>query len=236
VDPLAGYNPIFEDEHYIDGQHNGGIFNAGNLNVYGYTYQNPIKYVDPNGKQALAGALMGAFTEYFSIVGSRMIFEGMSFKEASYDKWTWKDTGSVAVSFGVGFVSRTAKFAKFMSSSVGKKIMKEIAVEGIENFIKLGVELLVDQRDMKKEDAVNLMVATITEWGLGKLLPTPAKKNLEDADEIVKYYKNPKSSKAKDAVNTQKAAKVVNTTGKAVNESTAKVGSNKAQEKVKKLE
>ena len=51
VDPLAVYNPIFEVEHYIDGQHNGGVFYSGNLNVYSYTYQNPLKYVDPNGKQ-----------------------------------------------------------------------------------------------------------------------------------------------------------------------------------------
>ena len=51
TDPLSGYNPTFEHEHYIDGQHNGGIFNPMNLNTYGYTYQNPIRYIDPNGKQ-----------------------------------------------------------------------------------------------------------------------------------------------------------------------------------------
>ncbi|MFV0291230.1 MAG: RHS repeat-associated core domain-containing protein [Mangrovibacterium sp.] len=52
VDPLATYNPVIETEHYIDGQHNGGVFNSFNLNVYGYCYQNPVKLVDPNGKQA----------------------------------------------------------------------------------------------------------------------------------------------------------------------------------------
>ena len=51
TDPLSGYNPIQETEHYIDGQHNSGIFNPMNLNTYGYTYQNPILYIDPNGKQ-----------------------------------------------------------------------------------------------------------------------------------------------------------------------------------------
>jgi hypothetical protein len=40
-----------EVEHYIDGQHNGGVYNSGNLNTYQYTYQNPIRYIDPNGKQ-----------------------------------------------------------------------------------------------------------------------------------------------------------------------------------------
>ena len=54
VDPLAIYNPVFETEFYGDGEHNGGVFNAGNLNPYIYCYQNPIRYVDPNGKQVEA--------------------------------------------------------------------------------------------------------------------------------------------------------------------------------------
>jgi len=51
VDPLAIYHPVNETEFYGDGQHNGGVFNSGNLNAYIYCYQNPIIYVDPNGKQ-----------------------------------------------------------------------------------------------------------------------------------------------------------------------------------------
>ncbi|SIS70774.1 SpvB/TcaC N-terminal domain-containing protein [Chryseobacterium gambrini] len=52
VDPLADYNPFYNDEHYIDGQHNGGVYNSGNLNPYIYCYQSPIRYIDPNGKQS----------------------------------------------------------------------------------------------------------------------------------------------------------------------------------------
>jgi RHS repeat-associated protein len=51
VDPLALYNPIFEDEFYFDGDHNDGIYNGKNLNTYAYCYQNPINLIDPNGKQ-----------------------------------------------------------------------------------------------------------------------------------------------------------------------------------------
>ena len=53
VDPLAVYNPVMESEFYGDGQHNGGVYYSGNLNPYIYTYQNPIKYIDPNGKQTV---------------------------------------------------------------------------------------------------------------------------------------------------------------------------------------
>lgn len=47
VDPLAIWNPVMETEFYGDGQHNGGVYFWGNLNPY----QNPIKFIDPNGKQ-----------------------------------------------------------------------------------------------------------------------------------------------------------------------------------------
>ncbi|MGC4128717.1 MAG: toxin TcdB middle/N-terminal domain-containing protein [Bergeyella sp.] len=51
VDPLAIYQPVMETQFYGDGQHNGGVFNSGNLNPYIYCYQNPVILVDPNGKQ-----------------------------------------------------------------------------------------------------------------------------------------------------------------------------------------
>ena len=60
VDPLAVYNPVMEEEFYYDGDHNGGMYNSGNLNTYGYCYQSPVLFFDPNGKQNVAGAIIGA--------------------------------------------------------------------------------------------------------------------------------------------------------------------------------
>ncbi|GGP02599.1 hypothetical protein GCM10010992_07730 [Cloacibacterium rupense] len=51
VDPLADYNPFYNSEHYIDGQHNGGVYISGNINPYIYCYQNPVRFIYPNGKQ-----------------------------------------------------------------------------------------------------------------------------------------------------------------------------------------
>ncbi len=53
VDPISNYDPRNE-ENYLDGEHNGGVYNPYNLFPYGYCYQTPVVLVDPNGKQAKA--------------------------------------------------------------------------------------------------------------------------------------------------------------------------------------
>jgi RHS repeat-associated protein len=50
ADALATYDP-FEQENFIDGQHNGGVYNSFNHGVYTYCNQNPVRLIDPNGKQ-----------------------------------------------------------------------------------------------------------------------------------------------------------------------------------------
>jgi hypothetical protein len=49
------------DEAYINGEHNGGVFNSFNHNSYAYTYQNPLRYIDPNGKQNVSTYINGEF-------------------------------------------------------------------------------------------------------------------------------------------------------------------------------
>ncbi len=46
-------DPLWEGV-YIEGLHNGGVYNSGNLALYSYTYNNPVTYIDPNGKQSVA--------------------------------------------------------------------------------------------------------------------------------------------------------------------------------------
>ena len=205
VDPISNYDPL-NSENYLDGEHNGGIYNYANLNSYIYCYQNPVKLVDPNGKQALAGAIMGGLTEYASIVGEKMLFKNKTFIEANKDIGV-KDIASIGFSMATGCVSGTAKFAKFMSSNMGKRVIKEIGTNIVEGFMNVAVDILVDQRSMSFDDAKAVVTQSIINAGLGEFLPKPARKNLEEAENNVRYFKDSKYWKAKEAINTRNAAK-----------------------------
>ncbi|AZA83244.1 hypothetical protein C1637_24095 [Chryseobacterium lactis] len=64
VDPLADYNPFYNDQAYINGEHNGGVYNSGNNNPYIYTYNSPVRFIDPNGKQVDTNKLQTAADGY----------------------------------------------------------------------------------------------------------------------------------------------------------------------------
>jgi RHS repeat-associated protein len=66
VDPIALYDPVNETEHYLDGEHNGGYYNPKNMSVYGYTYQNPVLYIDPNGKQSVFEYALKSNSAFYS--------------------------------------------------------------------------------------------------------------------------------------------------------------------------
>ena len=222
-----------ETEFYGEGQHNGGVYFWGNLNPYIYTYQNPIKYIDPNGKQGIPGMIVGGLTEYLTIVGERMVFEDMDFSTAN-KAWSMEHSANVGIAMGIGFISGTAKFGKFMASSVGKRIMKEVGVAAVENFMKMATKSLIENEKMSQADAEKLVIGTLTEFGLGKLLPTPAKKNLDKAKQMEKYYKNSKYWKAVDAKNTRKAAERLNNAGEVFNGTIEQTESNQRQKEVNK--
>lgn len=159
VDPISNFDPR-NRENYFDGEHNDGVYNYRNLNPYIYCYQSPISLVDPNGKQAVPGALLGAFTEYLSKVGEKMIFGKMSFSEAN-GNLTWKDALDIGVAGAIGAVSGTAKFAKFVASPIGKKIMKVVTEIGFSS-LEAGLKSIYGEEFSLK--------AVLVEVGMGDLL------------------------------------------------------------------
>jgi hypothetical protein len=66
ADPaIAKYLPTGEQDE--EGRLPGysGVFNPLNLNLYGYTYQNPVKYTDPDGELGFIPILIMAAGAYF---------------------------------------------------------------------------------------------------------------------------------------------------------------------------
>ncbi|WP_284653272.1 SpvB/TcaC N-terminal domain-containing protein [Flavobacterium terrisoli] len=47
----ASVDPLVYDDTFWTGNHNGGFFNPFNHGSYMYCYQNPVRLIDPNGKQ-----------------------------------------------------------------------------------------------------------------------------------------------------------------------------------------
>ena len=163
ADPLSGYNPNNETEHYIDGQHNGGVYNSFNLNTYGYCYQNPVKLVDPNGKQAIAGALIGAIVDYGVQVGVNYI-EGKRGIEA----WTDIDYKSIAVSAGAGALSAGIAIAA-KAKNVGK-VGTAIIELATDTGISVASQAINEGEVSAGETVVDVAIGQIAGQVAGKLL------------------------------------------------------------------
>ncbi|MNE32944.1 hypothetical protein D3C80_1265780 [compost metagenome] len=197
VDPLALYNPIFEEEFYFDGQHNGGIYNSGNLNPYIYCYQNPILFVDPNGKQAVAGAIiggaLGAFTEYLGIIGAKMM-DGEDFWTAN----TNLDLGDgidivVGAAFGAaeGTIDNgIGALKRWVTKPRNLKILKFVLNVGID-MLESGLKDVLKGTEYEKVDFSHIMelfAGSLTEVSVGTVLKSTkyAKKAEKAAEDIVK--------------------------------------------------
>ena len=88
-----------QTQHYIEGQHNDGYYNPRNTSVYGYTYQNPVKYVDPNGKQVditITNKVVG--TTQIRLIGNRNYEDAPSTMTVNLYRMTVTDkkTGTVS--------------------------------------------------------------------------------------------------------------------------------------------
>ncbi len=119
TDPLSGYNPIFEDEHYIDFEHNDGVENSFNLATYSYCYQNPILYTDPNGKQNVSGWIHGGLDVVGLVPGFGEIADGVNalyyLGEGNYADATLSAAAMVPIA---GYAANAAKAVKYTNKAV----------------------------------------------------------------------------------------------------------------------
>lgn len=189
VDPISNYDPL-NNENFLDGQHNGGIYNFANLNPYVYCYNRSTVYIDPNGKQGISGAIIGAFvggfTEYASIVGSKMLFENMTFKEANKDL-KLSDGISITISVGFGAASGVIDNGiSRMTSWIAKPINRKIVTKLLENGIDMVEDALKQYFETGEISISSMLVGTLTEVGMGKLIGEKyVKKALEEANNAV---------------------------------------------------
>jgi RHS repeat-associated protein len=159
VDPLALYDPVKEIEHYLDGEHNGGVYNSGNLAAYSYTYQNPLRYIDPNGKQV-------DIVDFIPFAGSgRDIYRGI------------RDGDMLTLGIGVGgMILDVATLGSGSAIKGGVKAaikigVKEVAEQGAKQIVEQGSEAIIKETISKAEQiAINKAVGKAAEATVTKKL------------------------------------------------------------------
>ena len=189
VDPISNYDPL-NSENFLDGQHNGGIYNYANLNPYVYCYNRSTVYIDPNGKQGFSGVifggLIGGFTEYASIVGSKMLFDNKTFKEANKDL-DLGDMASITINTGLGAASGFIDNGiSRMTNWIAKPTNRKIVTKLLENGIDMVEEALSQYIETGKISISSMLVGALAECGMGKLIGEKyVKKALGEATDAV---------------------------------------------------
>ncbi|MFD2581599.1 DUF6443 domain-containing protein [Pedobacter vanadiisoli] len=225
-----------------------------NTSPYGYVLGNPIKLTDPDGRNPIMGAVLSAFTEYAGIVGSRMIFEDMSFTEAN-KAMTWSDGLDITVAAGFGAASGAidggiTKFASWASKPSNRKILTKLLEVGV-SALEGSIKQLYKDEDF---DLKSVMAGALAEVGLSSLLKTDVFKDAAETAgnnarvvsrraEDLASRRSPNSrlvGKAKAAARAAekkaKGLRSLDNTGKAIKGTIAKTTANKAQNEAKKDE
>ena len=189
VDPLANYNPFLDDEFYIEGEHNNGVFNSFNHASYSYCYQNPINLVDPNGKQAhfLVLAVIGGLVDYGMQVGANYLQN--------------PDAGLLSAATNNISLSSIALSAGEAALTSGGSIYKKAAIKGVamvaNNMINiktnedgnLDAELDLNAGNVIKNTIIDIAVEGATA-GIGKKAGKLASKVGVNGGNIAKTTKN----------------------------------------------
>jgi len=218
---------------------------------YNFCLQNPVLYVDPDGKNPILGALIGAFTEYASIVGSKMIFDDLSFADSN-SSLTWRDAADIGIAGAFGAASGAidggiTKFASWLKSPTNQKILAkllEVGVASLESSLK---QIYKDE----EFDLQSVLTGALAEVGMSSLLKTDLYKEASEqasknasvstsrADDLAKRKKpneklvNNAQEVATSHKKTAKAMENLDNTGKVIKGTVSKTAANKVQDKTK---
>lgn len=193
------------------------------------------------------GAVLGAFTEYASIVGGKMLFEHQDFFEAN-SNLGWTDALDITIASGFGAASGAidggiVNFSKWIAKPTNQKIvamMLEVGVSSLESSLK---QIYKDE----EFDLTSILAGALADVGVGNLLKTDIVK--KEAD-ITKKNANASTKKAEDLAkrknpnqkqikktkneatkhkNQAKALNKLNNTGIAIKDTEKKIVGNKTQ-------
>jgi RHS repeat-associated protein len=228
VDPLANVDYIMNNEAYVNGEHNGGIYNHFNHNSYSYCYQNPIKFVDPNGKQGVPGMIAGFLAEVLVAVGTKM-FENKVNPGKAISMLTWQDGWNIAVGTGLGAAGGIVELANKARNPVVRKVLAfllETSLEVLENLLKESFEVYSGGKE--KLDIRSAIYGAVAEVGMGDLLSKIGIKHKAFEKAKEKAQRNARAAEEKVAdlsrrrsPNAKKIAKAQERANKAIKEAKA---------------